>query len=115
MKKWQASLDRWSHDRFDESEQAPKSRTELVSSYGYDIRNEDGPPKARRRRRYGRGATKYSWNWKDENARNKPNSNRHSPENHHVQRISPNWRAANEINKCVGPEQIGRESTAEVI
>jgi len=68
MKKWQASLDRWSHDRFDESEQAPKSRSELVSSYGYDIRNEDGPPKARRRRRYGRGATKYSRNWEDEDA-----------------------------------------------
>jgi hypothetical protein len=28
---------RWSHDRFDKSEQAPKSRTELVLSYGYDI------------------------------------------------------------------------------
>lgn len=48
-----AVADRWSHDRFDESEQAPKSRSELVSAYGYDIRNEDGPPKARRRRRYG--------------------------------------------------------------
>lgn len=52
MKKWQASADRWTHDRFDESEQAPKSRAELVSAYGYDIRSEDGPPRARRRRRY---------------------------------------------------------------
>lgn len=51
-KKWQASADRWTHDRFDESEQAPKSRAELVSAYGYDIRSEDGPPRARRRRRY---------------------------------------------------------------
>lgn len=31
-KKWQASQDRWTHDRFDECEQAPKSRSELVSS-----------------------------------------------------------------------------------
>ena len=51
-KKWQVSADRWTHDRFDESEQAPKSRAELVSAYGYDIRSEDGPPRARRRRRY---------------------------------------------------------------
>lgn len=46
------ATDRWAHDFFDESEQAPKSRAELVHSYGYDIRNEDGPPKARRPRRY---------------------------------------------------------------
>lgn len=44
---------RWQHDRFNDQEQAPKSRSELVSIYGYDIRNEDGPPRARRRRRYG--------------------------------------------------------------
>lgn len=48
-----AAIDRWSHDRFNANEQAPKSRAELVNSYGYDIRNEDGPPRARRRRRYG--------------------------------------------------------------
>ncbi|CAL8272678.1 unnamed protein product [Lota lota] len=30
---------RWVHDRFREEEQAPKSRDELVSIYGYDIRN----------------------------------------------------------------------------
>lgn len=46
------SSDRWTHDFYDESEQAPKSRTELVNSYGYDIRNEDGPPRTRRNRRY---------------------------------------------------------------
>lgn len=46
------SSDRWTHDAYDESEQAPKSRAELVNSYGYDIRNEDGPPKTRRNRRY---------------------------------------------------------------
>lgn len=44
---------KWSHDRFNDQEQAPKSRTELISTYGYDIRNEEGPPRARRRRRYG--------------------------------------------------------------
>ncbi|KAJ3648053.1 hypothetical protein Zmor_019889 [Zophobas morio] len=52
-KVWQDKKERWSHDRFNDSEQAPKSRSELVAIYGYDIRNEDGPPRARRRRRYG--------------------------------------------------------------
>lgn len=47
------SLDRWTHDKFDESEQAPKSHDELTNLYGYDIRSEDQPPRARRRRRYG--------------------------------------------------------------
>lgn len=46
------TVDRWTHDFYDESAQAPKSRAELVNSYGYDIRNEDGPPKTRRKRRY---------------------------------------------------------------
>lgn len=41
------------HDRYQEDAQNPKSRDELVALYGYDIRNEDGPPRARRRRRYG--------------------------------------------------------------
>ncbi|GBM11763.1 Protein CASC3 [Araneus ventricosus] len=56
---------KWGHDRFREEEQHPKSRTELIETYGYDIRNEDGPPRARRRRRYGRGPTKYDRNWED--------------------------------------------------
>ncbi len=60
--------DRWSHDRFNEYEQAPKSRAELVSAYGYDIRNEDGPPRSRRPRHYGRNQSKYSRNWEDEEA-----------------------------------------------
>lgn len=69
-KGWQkaAACERWSHDRFDENEQAPKSKAELVSAYGYDIRNEDGPPRARRRRRYGRGPNKYTRKWEDEGA-----------------------------------------------
>ena len=45
--------DKWNHDRFNEYDQAPKSREELIAVYGYDIRNEEGPPRARRRRRYG--------------------------------------------------------------
>lgn len=78
MKKWQASADRWTHDRFDESEQAPKSRAELVSAYGYDIRSEDGPPRARRRRRYTRGPNKYTRNWEDEDAYSKSNNAEHN-------------------------------------
>lgn len=65
--------DRWAHDFYDESEQAPKSRSELVNSYGYDIRNEDGPPKTRRNRRYNRGPSKYTRKWEDESAYSKPN------------------------------------------
>lgn len=60
--------DCWAHDRFNVEEQAPKSRTELVSSYGYDIRNEDCAPRPRRQRRYGRHQLKYSRNWEDEEA-----------------------------------------------
>lgn len=78
VKKWQASADRWTHDRFDESEQAPKSRAELVSAYGYDIRSEDGPPRARRRRRYARGPNKYTRNWEDEDAYTKSSNVEHN-------------------------------------
>ncbi|XP_058459499.1 ataxin-2 homolog [Malaya genurostris] len=84
MKKWQASADRWTHDRFDECEQAPKSRAELVSAYGYDIRSEDGPPRARRRRRYARGPNKYTRNWEDEDAYSKSNSN---PEHNRLRKV----------------------------
>jgi protein CASC3 len=59
---------RWGHDKFMEQEQAPKTSEELVSVYGYDIRNEDNAPRARRRRRYGRGPNKYTRNWEDEAA-----------------------------------------------
>lgn len=51
---------KWNHDRFNDNEQAPKSRQELISIYGYDIRNEEGPPRARRRRRYGYDITTLS-------------------------------------------------------
>nr|CAI5827231.1 unnamed protein product [Callosobruchus analis] len=69
-KVWQDKKEKWSHDRFNESEQAPKSKAELINIYGYDIRNEEGPPRARRRRRYGRGPNKYTRNWEDEEAYN---------------------------------------------
>ncbi|KAJ8926082.1 hypothetical protein NQ315_009938 [Exocentrus adspersus] len=71
-KVWQDKKEKWKHDRFNDTEQAPKSRSELIAIYGYDIRNEDGPPRARRRRRYGRGPNKYTRNWEDEDAYSKP-------------------------------------------
>ncbi|XP_075711547.1 protein CASC3-like isoform X2 [Rhinoderma darwinii] len=36
---------RWKHDRFYEDEQAPKSREELIATYGYDIRTGKNPYK----------------------------------------------------------------------
>ncbi|KAL1115221.1 hypothetical protein AAG570_007252 [Ranatra chinensis] len=63
--------ERWLHDLYDEVAQSPKMTQELIDIYGYDIRNEDSPPKARRRRRYGRGPTKYTRNWEDETAYSK--------------------------------------------
>ncbi|XP_074037445.1 CASC3 exon junction complex subunit isoform X2 [Leptinotarsa decemlineata] len=78
-KVWQDKKERWAHDRFSEQEQGPKTRTELIGIYGYDIRNEDGPPRARRRRRYGRGPNKYTRNWEDEDAYNKPQPVVHRP------------------------------------
>ncbi|KAG8037604.1 hypothetical protein G9C98_005815 [Cotesia typhae] len=53
-KVWKDKEDRWDHDRYNDQEQAPKSHEELIAVYGYDIRNEEGPPRARRRRRYGK-------------------------------------------------------------
>ncbi|XP_063897480.1 protein CASC3 isoform X2 [Helicoverpa armigera] len=67
-------VNKWSHDKYNENEQMPKSRDELVAIYGYDIRNEDAPPHARRNRRYGhrqswrRGPNKYTRTWEDEEA-----------------------------------------------
>nr|XP_018910607.1 PREDICTED: protein CASC3 [Bemisia tabaci] len=67
-KKEAALASKWQHDLYDDKEQAPKSTQELIDTYGYDIRNEEAPPKARRHRRYGRGPNKYTRNWEDENA-----------------------------------------------
>lgn len=67
-KVWKDKEDKWDHDRYNDEEQAPKRPEELIATYGYDIRNEEGPPRARRRRRYGRGPNKYTRNWEDEDA-----------------------------------------------
>ncbi|XP_063237572.1 protein CASC3 [Bacillus rossius redtenbacheri] len=71
-KVWKEHESKWDHDKYIEDEQAPKSREELVAMYGYDIRCEEGPPRARRRRRYGRGPNKYTRNWEDVEAYGKP-------------------------------------------
>lgn len=47
------SLDKWTHDMYDEREQTRKSRDELMASYGYDIREESEAPRARRHHKYG--------------------------------------------------------------
>ncbi|XP_060807270.1 uncharacterized protein LOC106135915 isoform X1 [Amyelois transitella] len=67
-------INKWSHDKYNENEQMPKSRDELVAIYGYDIRNEDAPPHARRNRRYGRGPNKYTRTWEDEEAYRRQNA-----------------------------------------
>lgn len=70
---WKAdAAEKWGHDKFMEMEQTPKNQDELVAAYGYDIRDEDNAPRARRRRRYGRGPNKYTRNWEDEDAYVKP-------------------------------------------
>ena len=43
-KKLWKEKERWLHDCYDERDQAPKSREELIAIYGYDIRSKDGPP-----------------------------------------------------------------------
>lgn len=75
-KVWTEQVDRWTHDLYVEEEQGPKSRQEIIETYGYDIRNEEAPPKARRRRRYGRGPNKYTRNWEDEAAYNRSTGTR---------------------------------------
>lgn len=47
------SLDKWTHDMYDEREQMPKTQDELLVIYGYDIRNELEAPRARRHHKYG--------------------------------------------------------------
>ncbi|CAH1788892.1 unnamed protein product [Owenia fusiformis] len=46
---------KWLHDRFDDLEQRPKTREELIALYGYDIRSRNAPPSAPPRRGRGRG------------------------------------------------------------
>lgn len=47
------SLNKWTHDLYDEREQTRKSRDELLASYGYDILEESEAPRARRHHKYG--------------------------------------------------------------
>ena len=42
-------------------------------------RHEDSAPRARRRRRYGRGPNKYTRNWQDETAYSKPGGTAGAP------------------------------------
>ncbi|KAG1679025.1 Protein CASC3 [Nymphon striatum] len=67
-KLWKESADSWGHDMFNEGDQGPKREQDLVNVYGYDIRQETGPPRARRRRKYGRGPNRYTRNWEDQEA-----------------------------------------------
>lgn len=45
---------KWLHDRYNESEQMPKSRQELVAIYGYDMRESSRPDGDGLMRRRGR-------------------------------------------------------------
>ncbi|XP_024884102.1 protein CASC3 isoform X2 [Temnothorax curvispinosus] len=90
-KVWKDKEDRWDHDRYNDEEQAPKRPEELIATYGYDIRNEEGPPRARRRRRYGRGPNKYTRNWEDENAYGKATPGR--PSNRRFQKNNEDFPA----------------------
>ncbi|XP_077259839.1 CASC3 exon junction complex subunit isoform X1 [Temnothorax americanus] len=90
-KVWKDKEDRWDHDRYNDEEQAPKRSEELIATYGYDIRNEEGPPRARRRRRYGRGPNKYTRNWEDENAYGKTTPGR--PSNRRFQKNNEDFPA----------------------
>lgn len=42
----------WRHDMFQDTDQAPKSREELIHSYGYDIRGEERAPHGLQQRKY---------------------------------------------------------------
>ncbi|XP_069762925.1 protein CASC3 isoform X2 [Narcine bancroftii] len=58
---------RWVHDKFQEDEQAPKSRDELISLYGYDIRSDRNPDEIRPRRiRKPRSPQSRDPDWMDE-------------------------------------------------
>lgn len=73
--------DRWGHDMFREEEQKPKSREELLTSYGYDIRSQDsGPPKNVRYNKRGVTQSRNNRNWKDENDRSPQTGRRNSEE-----------------------------------
>ncbi|RLU20263.1 hypothetical protein DMN91_006870 [Ooceraea biroi] len=105
-KVWKDKEDRWDHDRYNDEEQAPKRPEELIATYGYDIRNEEGPPRARRRRRYGRGPNKYTRNWEDEDAYGKTtpgrgNIRRFQKNNEDFPALSNNKNASSKVEEPV--------------
>ncbi|XP_057673779.1 protein CASC3 [Corythoichthys intestinalis] len=53
---------RWEHDKFREEEQAPKSREEIISVYGYDIRNGE---RGQRRPRPGVSPNREQQRWRE--------------------------------------------------
>ncbi len=53
-KLWQDDGEKWGHDKYVESEQAPKPREELMAIYGYDVRRDSAPPRGRGRGYRGR-------------------------------------------------------------
>lgn len=96
---------KWGHDMFNDDDQKPKAREELINAYGYDIRNEDGPPKARRRRKYGRGPNRYTRDWKDQDAYarageppRKPRSSRDGDEDGDSRDKSPRRRTPSKVH-----------------
>ncbi|OTF72475.1 hypothetical protein BLA29_000173 [Euroglyphus maynei] len=62
------SGEKWSHDKFNQEDQRPKTREELINIYGYDIRTETDAPRLNRRSKYGKGPQRYSRRSDDENA-----------------------------------------------
>ena len=40
------TVEKWGHDKFLDRDQVPKSKEELVTAYGYDIRNVENAPRA---------------------------------------------------------------------
>ncbi|XP_056609561.1 protein CASC3 isoform X1 [Triplophysa dalaica] len=103
---------RWVHDKFREEEQLPKSREELVSFYGYDIRNGTGPSDGRsyrsrrprhgspnrepRRQRDGEKFVRTTW-------QGPPPGHRSSPQSDTLQSGPP-------TNPPAGPKPTGRTS-----
>ncbi|XP_008556469.1 protein CASC3 isoform X1 [Microplitis demolitor] len=103
-KVWKDKEDRWDHDRYNDDEQAPKSHEELIAVYGYDIRNEEGPPRARRRRRYGRGPNKYTRNWEDEDAYGKTPTNISTKQNRRSNKTGEEFPALGGSTKDNNPD-----------
>lgn len=64
---WDSS-EKWHHDKFNLEDQKPKTKEELINTYGYDIRTETEAPRLNRRSKYGKGPQRYSRKSSDANA-----------------------------------------------